>query len=103
MTSVAGALITRVRFHGACVKVVDNPSALIARVTGLVCGVGEPGERGRQLPQGAGLERVDAALAGALGGDDAGAFEGLQMLGRLRLARLSELGQDADRTRPLGQ
>lgn len=42
-------------------------------------------------------------LAGALGDDDAGALKGLQVLGRLRLARPGEPGEDTDRSGPLGQ
>ena len=91
--------------RGEPLRVEAEPVAVVgrARAVDLRRGVGEPVERSRQLPQGSGPERVDAALAGALGGDDAGALEGLEVLGRLWLARLGELGEDADRAGPLGQ
>ena len=75
----------------------------LLRATEPVRGVGEPAQRGRQLPQGSGPQRVDPALAGALGGDDPRALQGLQVLGGLRLPRPGELGEHADRAGPLGQ
>lgn len=73
------------------------------RPAGSVRGVGQLPERGRQIPQRAGLEGVDPALSGALGGDDPGPFQRLQVLGRLWLPRLGELGEDADGAGPFGQ
>jgi hypothetical protein len=70
---------------------------------GPVRGVGEPVELGCQVAQRAGLQGVDAALAAALRGDESGSLKGLQVLGRLRLPRAGELGEHADRARPLGQ
>ena len=50
-----------------------------------------------------GLQGVDPALARASGDRESGAFESLQVLGRLRLTKTHEVGHDADRTRPLGE
>lgn len=85
------------------VKAAPVPLERLARTAALVRGVGEPAERCRQIPQGGGPERVDTALARALRDDDAGPLKGLQVLGRLRLARLGEPREDTDRAGPLGQ
>lgn len=63
----------------------------------------KPAERSDQIAQRSGAQRVDAALTSALGGDDTGALKGLQVLGRLRLARLGEPSEHADRAGALGQ
>ncbi|KUN35702.1 hypothetical protein AQJ30_23700 [Streptomyces longwoodensis] len=74
-----------------------------ARTAGPVRVTGEPQERGGQVPQGGCLQRVHTALSAALGGDDSGPLEGLEVLGGLRLARPGKLGEDPDRAGPLGQ
>ena len=71
--------------------------------TALVSRVGEPAQRGRQLPKRGRPQRVDPALARTLRGDEPRALQGLQVLGRLRLPRPGQLGEHPDRAGPLGE
>ena len=67
------------RSEPLCVEAEPVAVVGLAPATDLVGGVGEAAEGSRQVPQWSGPEPVDAALARALGDDDAGALKGLQV------------------------
>jgi hypothetical protein len=88
----------RLRVDG---RLVAGDDIALARVLGR--GLDQRPQPGRERVQRPGLDRVDAALAEREHRDEAGAGEGLQVLGGLRLPEPGQLSQLADRPGPLGK